>query len=219
MNYYQELTILPDPEISPYFIWGKLFMQVHLALIEQTKAKYGSDAKQSDIGVSFPDYRSNDVSHKEIATLGNTLRIFAQTASELEQLNLDQWLNRLSDYVTKTDIDEIESTNRHVNVYRQRQVKNMDRIARRYARRANLSFDQAKHLMIERYAEKKGISIEASRTAYQYPKLDHLPYINMESLNSAQTFSLAIKQTEATQAKAGTFNTYGMSRLTTVPHW
>ena len=34
MNYYREITILPNADISFYFIWQKLYQQIHLALVE-----------------------------------------------------------------------------------------------------------------------------------------------------------------------------------------
>jgi len=33
MKVYQEITIIKTPEISPYFIWSKLYTQLHLALV------------------------------------------------------------------------------------------------------------------------------------------------------------------------------------------
>ena len=51
LNYFQEITIIPDPEIPPYFIWSKLFTQLHIALAEM-KNKHSIES----IGVSFPDY-------------------------------------------------------------------------------------------------------------------------------------------------------------------
>lgn len=48
MKYYQEITIIKSPDISPYFIWSKLYTQLHLALVE---VKNPDDS--SNIGVSF----------------------------------------------------------------------------------------------------------------------------------------------------------------------
>nr|WP_264755539.1 type I-F CRISPR-associated endoribonuclease Cas6/Csy4 [Moraxella canis] len=35
MNYYLELTIMDNPELTPYQIWSKLYTQLHLAFVEQ----------------------------------------------------------------------------------------------------------------------------------------------------------------------------------------
>lgn len=51
LTHYQEITIIPDPEIASYFIWSKLFTQFHIALAEM-KNKHSIES----IGISFPDY-------------------------------------------------------------------------------------------------------------------------------------------------------------------
>ncbi|WP_341461706.1 type I-F CRISPR-associated endoribonuclease Cas6/Csy4, partial [Moraxella osloensis] len=34
MKFYQELTIIPEPEISPYVVWSQIFTQLHIALAD-----------------------------------------------------------------------------------------------------------------------------------------------------------------------------------------
>ena len=34
MNYYQELSLLPQEEIPINFLWSKVFQQIHLGLVE-----------------------------------------------------------------------------------------------------------------------------------------------------------------------------------------
>jgi CRISPR-associated endonuclease Csy4 len=51
MDYYQEITLIDQAEISPYFLWSKIYMQLHFALVEM-KDQYN----QVPIGISFPDY-------------------------------------------------------------------------------------------------------------------------------------------------------------------
>ncbi|MDG2898076.1 type I-F CRISPR-associated endoribonuclease Cas6/Csy4, partial [Vibrio parahaemolyticus] len=38
MDYYQEITLLPDADISLGFIWQNVFQQVHLALVDNKVA-------------------------------------------------------------------------------------------------------------------------------------------------------------------------------------
>ena len=59
LTHYCELTIIPDPDIAPYFIWSKLFTQLHIALAEM-KNKHDIES----IGVSFPDYHYDDKKEK-----------------------------------------------------------------------------------------------------------------------------------------------------------
>ena len=92
MKYYQELTLIAQAEVSLYVIWSKLYTQLHLAFVEQ------KDSQEKIVyGVSFPRYRLNQ--DKSVGFLGDKLRIFAHSTQQLEQLNLNQWLARLSDYV------------------------------------------------------------------------------------------------------------------------
>lgn len=61
MHHYIELTLIKDSEISPYFIWSKLYTQLHLAFVEQKDAN-----EQIPYGVSFPEYKSVEVKGKQI---------------------------------------------------------------------------------------------------------------------------------------------------------
>ena len=37
MNYYQEIQLLPNGEVSLAFLWTKMFTQLHLALVEEQR--------------------------------------------------------------------------------------------------------------------------------------------------------------------------------------
>jgi CRISPR-associated endonuclease Csy4 len=86
MNFYQELTLLPTDDIGHYFLWSKIYQQLHLALVELTGGQGGS------VGFSFPEYSANQ------PRLGRKLRVFAPTEAQLTQCNVRKWLERLSDY-------------------------------------------------------------------------------------------------------------------------
>ena len=51
MKFYQEITLIDQAEISPYFIWSKLYTQLHIAL-----AEIKDDSDKVGIGASFPQY-------------------------------------------------------------------------------------------------------------------------------------------------------------------
>lgn len=91
MKFYQEITLIPDEEIAPYFLWSKVYTQLHIALAD-VKNTHGID----EIGVSFPQYRFEKQGNKTWATLGVKLRVFAQSEEALNKLNLAKWLERLS---------------------------------------------------------------------------------------------------------------------------
>ncbi len=216
MNYYQEITIIKSPEVSPYFIWSKLFMQVHLAMVENK----GVDDKVN-VGVSFPEYHCFEKSDKTIMILGTKLRVFAHDIESLEKLALHEKLSRLLDYVHIKSISEVKASQvkYHVTVKRAKQHGNIEKLTRRFAKRKGISFEEAKQLQLERYAKEKSISLEESLAHYENPSLESYPYIIMDSLSSDKKFSLEIIQTETEQSESGVFNTYGMSGKTTVPHW
>ncbi|HMU89027.1 MAG TPA: type I-F CRISPR-associated endoribonuclease Cas6/Csy4, partial [Agitococcus sp.] len=92
MKYYIELTLMDNPDFNLYTLWSKLYTQLHLAFVEQKDSQ-----EKIAYGVSFPRYRLSQ--DKGVGFLGDKLRIFAHSTQELEQLNLNQWLARLSDYV------------------------------------------------------------------------------------------------------------------------
>lgn len=94
MNYYQDITLIPDGEVSPSFLWTKVFTQLHLALAEEQRRE-----GMVKTALAFPAYQDKG--------LGNKIRILAPSAEQLERLHLKQRLERLSDYVHQTTIRKI----------------------------------------------------------------------------------------------------------------
>ncbi|NLW03878.1 MAG: type I-F CRISPR-associated endoribonuclease Cas6/Csy4 [Pseudomonadaceae bacterium] len=215
MRFYQEVTIIKTPEISPYFIWSKLYTQLHLALVEQQNPD-----KTVDIGVSFPEYHCFDKAKKTIAVLGGKLRVFANSQAALEQLNLAHWLSRLADYVHTTSIKEVPThVSEYLQVARYRPNLNMEKLTRRLANRKGISFDEAQKQQNQSYAKEKGVSLEEAKAHYSNPVVKDLPYIKMKSLSGEREFSLLINQQPVAQPQQGSFSTYGLSTKATVPNW
>lgn len=225
MNYYQEITLIDSKGIRFFELWSKFYTQLHLALVEQAKLSKGEDATHGDIGISFPEYHSVNKGDEEIHILGSKLRVFAKTDAELRQLDLNKWCERLLDYVHIKSIAEVKNIKEYVQVKRFRQIKNNDRLTRAYAKKHQLSFEQAKNERIKRFADKHNVSIEESAKHYDNPTLKNRPYIQIESLQSKHGFSLELEQTKVDNSVEGVFNTYGLSsfkfgdQLATVPHW
>lgn len=219
MKFFQEITILYDPEISYYVTWTQLYAKIHRALAKEAKAKYGEEAKHGDIGVSFPEYACFEKNGETIAILGSKLRVFAKTRIELEALNLNQWLECLTDYVHIKSIKDVPENSTHIIVKRFRQTKNQDGKTRNYANKRGKSFEEIKTARIEHIAKTRNISLEDAQSAYDNPVLEKRPYILMTSGSNKHKFSLEIEQIEAGQPKSGTFSTYGLSPNSTVPDW
>lgn len=215
MRFYQEITLIKTPEITPYFIWSKLYIQVHLALVEQQNSD-----KTVNFGVSFPKYRYEDKEGRFFASLGSKLRVFAPTEVELQRLNLAQWLERLVDYVHIKSIQSVpDNISCHVNVRRYRADTKLDRLTRRYAKRRGISFEEARAEQNQRFADTHNLTLHQAQQHYIQPKVKDYPFIKLQSLSGEKEFSLLIAQVEAEQCCSGSFNTYGLSSQSTVPHW
>ena len=221
MRVYQEITIIKTPEISHYFIWSKLYTQLHLALVEQQ-----SPDKTVDIGVSFPEYHRLDKDNKTITVLGGKLRVFANSQGALEQLNLAHWLSRLADYVHITSIKEVPThASEYLQVARYRPNLNMERLTRRFMRRESkragreISFEEAQEMQNQRLVDEAKVSLEEAKSRYTNPVVKDLPYIKMKSLSGEREFSLLINQQRVKHHQKGSFSTYGLSSKATVPNW
>lgn len=190
MQWYIDITLLPDAEVSLGFIWQKVFGQIHLALVEQKQPN-----GQSAIAVSFPAYGDKTF------PLGNKLRLFATNRDELEQLNLANWLIRLQDYTHCTSPKEVPgSVEGYVRFNRVQFDTNIERLARRRAKRKSESIEAA-------LAHYSGFDARNSK----------LPFINIQSISKRERFRLFIDREFCDQALDGEFSCYGLGKTATVP--
>lgn len=97
-KYYKEITLLPNADIALYFLWSKVYQQVHLAFVDMQKEK-----SAVTLGVSFPEY-NEDKNH-----LGSKLRIFGDEKDVFESLSIEKWLDRLMDYIEISSVMEVPS--------------------------------------------------------------------------------------------------------------
>lgn len=202
MNFYQEITLLPDAEVSLYFLWSKVYGQLHIALAD-VRNRYGIDT----IGVNFPHYVYEEQNHKVVAArLGDQLRIFALAENDLEKLQINQWLERLSDYVHIKRISKIEpnKVTGYVVVKRYR-YPSLDKVALRFAQFRKINFEEArKHCATHKHQAK------------------NYPFIMLKSQSNQEYYKLSIRQENAQESVSGRFNVYGINSATgivTVPNW
>ncbi|SIO94545.1 type I-F CRISPR-associated endoribonuclease Cas6/Csy4 [Vibrio spartinae] len=201
MKYYQDITLLPDAEISLGFIWEKVYQQIHLMLVAH---KNGADV--SDIGVSFPAYGD------QAFPLGNRLRLFAENESQLSRASVAQWLQRLRDYVhiksikpVPNDVTEYACFSRCNPKSQQQRLKQLDR------RVACLS---QKHRVDETV-----MRAELLKSVQQQTGKSKLPYIHVQSLStpaegqSYHKFMLFIQcdKSEIAPNHRNGFTCYGLS--------
>ncbi len=190
MKHYIDITLLPDAETNLGFIWQKVYQQVHLGLVESK-----TETNDSDVAISFPENGSSDF------PLGTKLRLLSLNQESLQQLNINKWLSRLLDYVHCTSIKEVPAgVTQYVRFSRKQFKTNIEKLARRRAKRKGESFDKA----MEHY---KGFKDEQSK----------LPFINMRSLSSDRQFRLFVEKELLEKSVEGKFNCYGLSKTATVP--
>lgn len=194
MRFYCEITLLPNPEVNVHFLWSKLYQQLHLGLVEIQDAH-----KRAPIGVSFPEY----VVGEKFSVLGSKCRLFAADLSTLESLNVAKWLSRLSDYVHYTSIRPVPATvTEYVTYQRLRPKTNKERLARRYAKRHDVTEVEA----MARYGDMAPVSVS-------------MPFIRLTSLSNGETFCLWIKKTVVEKPFEADFSCYGLSATATVPEF
>lgn len=190
MNFYLEITLLPNPEIPLYFLWEKVYQQLHLAFVAIKEDKNGKVA----VGVCFPNY--DETNHH----LGKKLRLFAETEELLRRFDADKWLDALSDYVHLTRIKPVpEKVEKHGCFYRI-QLKSQLNRAQRKARRKSISVEKALHYY-DAYVEQR----------------TKAPFIHLKSQSSDERFPLFIGYVEKEEASEKSFSCYGLSWQSTVP--
>lgn len=188
MNCYQEIQLISDTkEIPISFLWSKVYMRLHLALAQE-KEKRGKGI----FAVSFPQYQAH--------TLGNILRIFAETREDLETLNMKHVLQHLQEYVHITGVRDIQKQHGWAIYKRYQPDGTVQRKARRYSRRHRVSYEEACHILKSK------------------PRKT-VPYIQLRSASSQQTFSLFIQRIETNEKQGQSFSAYGLSQNATVPEF
>lgn len=196
MNYYLELTIIGNPELTPYQIWSKLYTQLHLAFVEQKDAQ-----GKTVYGVSFPQYRT--LADKKIAYLGYKLRVFAPTEQALSALNLDKWLERLVGYIHISSIRSVPNDIKgYANYYRATPKMILDERITHQAKRHGVPY----HKAAERFEGYKEQSLV-------------YPHIQLTSQTNHQSYPLYIGKQTAEVLTDGRFGTYGLSRTSSVPEF
>lgn len=210
MNFYQEITLLPDADIGVSFLWQKVYQQLHIALVEHKVAEH-----QSAIGVGFPDYGQKGF------PFGKKVRLFAEVEQQLTTLNIAGYLSRLSDYTHIKSIQKVPENTVPVSFVR-KNVKGENRIEKDQQSKA------------ARWSVLSGKSIEVCLVDLAVTKPEgnsKAPFIWLESLhskakgNGIKKFPLFIERVEQPNPIAGRFTCYGLSsanfgiELATVPHF
>jgi len=187
MDHYLDIRLRPDPEFPASMLMNALYSKLHRALY---------DLQADDIGVSLPDHKTG----VRARTPGDRLRLHARK-ERLEQLMALSWLAGMRDHVELTDIAPVPTEVSHRRVVRRQFNTGGPSRVKRYARRHDISEDEARQCLAAP-AERK-IS---------------LPFVQVNSRSSGQRFALFIEHAQPQAAPVGgSFNHYGLSREATVP--
>lgn len=193
MKYYIELTLIPDADSDLFFLWSKIYNQIHIGLVEMK-----DENDLVSIAVSFPEYLRGRF-------LGSKLRLFAPDEATLVKFNVTKWLNRLTDYVHCSSIKTVplDKVKGHSNYSRGQPKLNLEQRIKHQAARRKISYEEAT-------AHFKTLPEENELL---------LPYITLQSLTNKEKFSLFIRKTSATTVVSKGFGTYGLSPASTVPEF
>jgi len=192
MNFYIEITLLPGVDVGLYFLWEKVFQQIHKGLVSIK----GTEEK-GPVGLSFPEY---DTKRNQ---LGAKVRLFAYDEKTLDELNSKRLLSGYLDYVHLTRSRSVPNSILSYACYKRHQPKSsIERLARRKAKREGRSEEEALKLL-QPFQEQR------VRT----------PYINMCSISSKHRFRLFIYKQKFQSPVNGGFSCYGLSGNSTVPEF
>jgi len=196
MKHYLDITLLPSDDIGLHFLWSKVMMQVHLALVEIQDGD-----KKTSVAVSFPDYKERSATK---AFLGNKIRLFAAQSGDLEGLNINKWLSRLDDYVHVKAINDVPNNiESYESFSRVTKSGTADKHIRRRMKRKNETLEQATLFF-------SGYAMNAEVKA--------LPFIKMKSLGGGDEFNMSIRRKPAVLEHAeSSFSTYGFNRHAALP--
>lgn len=146
----------------------------------------------TDIAISFPDATA---SH-----LGRVMRLHG-SATRLTEHMAQTWLGGMRDHLEITAVTPVPSTATSYLVRRVQAKSSAERLRRRYLKRHP---ETEASTVVELIPDR----VERQLT---------LPHLRINSSSSGQQFLLFIQQTQASEAQAGEFNSYGLSSVATVP--
>ena len=182
---------MEDDEVPMFFIRNKTFTKLHKAL---------HDAKQTAIGVSFPNYK---------VKLGNTIRLHGKRQA-LEALHKSNWLGGLAGYCEVSEILPVpESIKGYRTVSRKQPTMTLKKLEKRIQHQKAsgvLNTEDEIKAYQRQYKEKMYAS-----------SLDN-PYLELQSTSTGKLYRVFIQMGEIQDNPvSGEFNYFGLSKTATIP--
>jgi CRISPR-associated endonuclease Csy4 len=152
LDFYIDIAILPNAEMSNTIIMNSIFSKLHFALVS-----YGGN----DIGVSFPKFDK---------TLGEILRLHGSKLSLLNLMSLS-WLDNYKDYVEVSEIAAVPLTVQFRCVQRVQVKSNIERLMRRSIKKGWITLEKANENlsnMNDKVSKLPFLNIQSSSTDQKY---------------------------------------------------
>ncbi|TKJ91338.1 type I-F CRISPR-associated endoribonuclease Cas6/Csy4 [Erwinia persicina] len=180
MDYYQDIRVVADAEVSEQVIMARLFMRLH---------QFTGKVAEGRIGISFPQVKK---------TLGNQLRIHG-TQADLTTLKQSSWLQGVLDYISCGEITAIPQTVSW-RVVRRVQVKSSaERLRRRSVSKGWLSEAEAQQRISvcdEQRSHLPYLLIKSGSNGHAYPLfIEHGPIQSSQTTGSFNSYGLSATQT------------------------
>lgn len=128
MDYYINIKLLPDAEITPTVLMNHLFAKLHVQL---------GRVAEGIVGVSFPEHGK---------TLGNVLRLHGNR-EDLEKVMSGKWYAGLLDYAYLGEISQVPETVKGYRTVRRVQKKSPANMYKRSVAKGWISQEEADHLI------------------------------------------------------------------------
>lgn len=147
------------------------------------------------VGISFPGMKLD-----QPASLGERVRLHG-SESRLSQLMSLSWLTSMQDHIEASDLAAVPAGALHRTFFRVQAKSSPERLRRRRMKRTGEDHEAARQAIPDNAGKRLA-----------------LPYLTLTSQSTGQRFPLFINAGPAVEsAMAGRFNSYGLSRNTTVP--
>lgn len=190
MDYYLDLTLLPDEEVPIYFLRNKTYTKLHKAI---------HNLKATNIGISFPQANVNK--------LGGVIRLHS-TQTRLQEL---QNLNCLGNLIGYCKISHILPVPNKVEGYRT--ISRIRQTMSNAKLRRTVAFKQAQKELSEAQANQYIQQYKAKMFA---TGLDS-PYLELQSTSTSNKYRLYIAFGDLQkQPIDGKFNRFGLSKTATI---
>ena len=184
LHFYQDIRLFPDQEVGSREIGNVLFSLLHLAFVQKK-----DETGKSRYAISFPEYTQGGT-----GSFGRFFRVLSYTREDLEDLNLEDIVDKLSGYAQCTSINEVPPVKTYMIFKRVQKKTNAERLARRATKRHDMTIEEAR----QKYKLFK-------------PSKSSDPFFYIHSSSTDKCFPLSITCELTKSEEAGGFNLYGLS--------